>query len=217
MSRETIGLDGPLREYLLGVSLRESPVLQELRQATSEIPGAGMQISPEQGQFMALLVKITGAKEVLEVGTFTGYSALAMAEALPEDGRVLTLDVNPETTELAKTFWRKAGLDTQIESRLGPALENLQGLEGPYDLAFIDADKTSYDDYYERILTLLKPGGLMLLDNVLWGGSVIDPEATDPDTTALMELNRKLRDDQRIDLSLLPIGDGLTLARKRSQ
>jgi caffeoyl-CoA O-methyltransferase len=220
MSRRTIELTDRLHDYLLDVSLREPEPLRRLREETRAMPLAGMQISPEQGQLMALLVRLLGARRCLEIGTFTGYSAMAVALALPEDGRVLCCDVSTEYGAIARRHWQAAGLAGRIELRIAPAVETLDALlaagsEGRFDFAFIDADKTGYDSYYERALRLLRPGGLMAIDNVLWHGSVADPAARDEDTEALRALNRKLRDDERIDLSLLPVGDGLTLARKR--
>ncbi|HLT03071.1 MAG TPA: class I SAM-dependent methyltransferase [Geminicoccaceae bacterium] len=220
MTRTTLPLSEPLHRYLLANSLREHPALERLREETAVLPGAGMQIAPEQGQFMALLVELIGARRVLEIGCFTGYSALAMALALPPDGRLITLEANPEPVEIGRRAWAAAGVADRIEVRIGLALESLDalladGLAGTFDLAFIDADKKSYDAYYERTLQLVRPGGLILIDNVLWGGAVADPADRDRQTEALRALNAKLHRDQRISLSLLPIGDGLTLARKR--
>jgi predicted O-methyltransferase YrrM len=220
MSRTTLPLSERLREYLLANSLREHPALKQVRDETSGLPGAGMQIAPEQGQLMALLVELIGARRVLEIGCFTGYSALAMALALPPDGRLITLDVNAEPVEIGRRAWRAAGVAERIEVRLGLALESLDALldEGSadsFDLVFIDADKKSYDAYYERALRLVRAGGLILLDNVLWGGAVADPADHERQTVALRALNAKLHRDERISLSLLPIGDGLTVARKR--
>jgi predicted O-methyltransferase YrrM len=205
--------------YLVEHSVRDSDILRRLREETAAMPMGGMQISPEQGQLMALLVKLVGAKSCLEIGTFTGYSALVVAQALPSDGKLLCCDVSAEFTAVAKRYWQEAGVAGRIDLRLGPAVATLDGLiaagEPPYDFAFIDADKVSYDAYYERVLRLLRPGGLIAIDNVLWNGKVADPRANDEDTAALKALNRKLQGDQRIDLAMLPIGDGLTLARKR--
>jgi predicted O-methyltransferase YrrM len=219
MSNRTLNLDDHLYHYLLGVSVREHPVLAELREVTRSHPRAGMQISPEQGQFMALLLKLIGARNTLEIGVFTGYSSLVTALALPADGRVIACDVNEEYTAIGRQHWLKAGVADKIDLRLAPATATLQSLieegrSGSFDFAFIDADKTSYDTYYEACLQLLRPGGLIAIDNVLWGGAVAH-RAEDEDTAALQALNRKLHKDERIDLSLLPIGDGLTLARKR--
>lgn len=220
MSNRTLGLSDELYDYLLAASLREPEILAELRRETMAMPQRSMQIAPEQAQFMALLVRLTGARRILEIGTFTGYSALAMALALQADGRIIACDVSEEWTAVARSYWQRAGVGERIELRLAPALETLDHLiegggGGSFDLAFIDADKTRYLDYYERSLTLLRPGGLVAVDNTLWGGSVADPDKTDADTAALRAFNAVLRDDRRIDLSLVPIGDGLTLARKR--
>ena len=219
MSRRTLNLDDTLYLYLLDHSLREHPAQIALREATSRHPQAGMQISPEQGQFMALLVRLLGARRTIEVGVFTGYSALTVALALPEEGRLLACDISDEYTRVGRPYWETAGVGHKIELRLAPALETLDarlaaGAAGQYDFAFIDADKTGYDGYYERCLELLRPGGLIAIDNVLWNGSVARV-AVDADTAALQALNIKLHHDERIDLSMLPIGDGLTLARKR--
>jgi predicted O-methyltransferase YrrM len=220
MAKRSIGLSAKLHDYVLSVSLREPEILRQLREETAKLPMAGMQVAPEQGQFMALLVRLTGARSYLEIGTFTGYSTLAVALALPPDGRILACDVNPETTEMAQRYWATAGVAPKIELRLAPALETLdkllsQGQAGRFDLAFIDADKANYDGYYERTLRLVRPGGLIMLDNVLWSGAVVDPKKNDADTTALRALNKKMHGDERVDLSLLPVADGVTLARKR--
>jgi predicted O-methyltransferase YrrM len=221
MSRRTLALTDRIYDYLLATSLREHPVLERLRAESARLPEAGMQSAPEQAQFMALLVELIEARRVLEIGCFTGYGTLAMALALPPDGRLLTLDVNPDWVELGRRAWREAGVDGRIEVRFGPALASLDRIldedgEGSFDLIFIDADKKGYDAYYERSLSLVRPGGLILLDNVLWGGLVADPDNADRQTETLRALNAKLHADQRISLSLLPLGDGLTLARKRS-
>jgi predicted O-methyltransferase YrrM len=219
MSNRTLTLDDRLYRYLLEHSLREHPELAALREATRAHPLARMQISPEQGQFMALLLKLIGARRTIEVGVFTGYSALAVALALPDDGRILACDVSDEFTAIGRPYWRRAGVEHKIDLVLAPALATLDarlaaGEAGAYDFAFIDADKAGYDAYYERCLALLRPGGLIAIDNVLWSGRVAT-DAGDEDTLALQRLNRKLHGDERIDLSLLPIGDGLTLARRR--
>jgi len=219
MSDRTLTLDDKLYQYLLDVSLREHAELAALRQATRTHPRAGMQISPEQGQFMALLVTLIGARRTIEVGVFTGYSALAVALALPEDGRILACDISDEFTAIGRPHWRRAGVAHKIELVLAPALATLDarlaaGEAGCYDFAFIDADKVNYDGYYERCLKLVRAGGLVAIDNTLWSGRVAEP-ALDEDTAALQRFNRKLHGDERIDLSLLPIGDGLTLARRR--
>ena len=219
MTLRTVAIDDTLFEYVLAQSLREHPAQAALREATRTHPHAGMQISPDQGQFMALLVKLLGARRTLEIGTFTGYSALAVALALPDDGRLLACDISDEYTRIGQPFWQQAGVAHKIELVLAPALQTLDArLAGgealSYDFAFIDADKANYDGYFERCLKLLRPGGLIALDNMLWGGAVARP-AHDADTTALQALNRKLHHDPRIDVSLLTVGDGLTLARKR--
>ncbi|MBV8665917.1 MAG: class I SAM-dependent methyltransferase [Burkholderiaceae bacterium] len=221
MSNRSINLDDHLYQYLLNVSLREHPVLAELRAATTSHPRAQMQISPEQGQFMALLIKLLGARKTLEIGVFTGYSSLTVALALPEGGKVVACDISTEFTDLGKPYWNKAGVANKIDLRIGPATDTLdallaQGEAGTFDFAFIDADKSNYDAYYERCLKLLRPGGLIAIDNVLWSGQVARPAAAgDADTAALQALNTKLHHDERVDLSMLPVGDGLTLARKR--
>lgn len=220
MSRETLNLTPALYEYLLDVSLRESEVLRRLRDETGQMRQANMQIAPEQGQFMALLVKLLGAKLCIEVGTFTGYSALCVAQALPDGGRVVACDVSREFTDVARRYWQEAGVSERIDLRIGPAIETLtamvkDGNKSVVDFAFIDADKASYRDYYELCLELLRPGGLIAIDNTLWSGAVADPRDNDRQTEVLRELNAFLHEDERVDLSLVPIGDGLTLARKR--
>jgi caffeoyl-CoA O-methyltransferase len=220
MTRRAIALTDKLYDYIDAVSLREPEVLRKLRAETARLPLAGMQIAPEQGQFMALLARLAGARRCLEIGTFTGYSTLAVALALPPDGRIIACDVNPETTAIAARFWSLAGAADKIDLRLAPALETLDGLlaegrDGTFDFAFIDADKENYEHYYERSLRLLRGGGLMVIDNVLWGGWVADARRKDVETAALRALNRKLHGDGRIDLSVLPLADGITLARKR--
>jgi caffeoyl-CoA O-methyltransferase len=220
MSRRSIGLNDALYDYLLANSLREPEILRRLREETAGLPAAGMQISPDQGQFMALLVRLMGARRCIEVGTFTGYSALAVVLALPPDGRLIACDVNEKTTAVARRYWQEAGVAERIDLRLAPAVETLDALiaaggAGTYDFVFIDADKSSYDSYYERALELLRPGGLIAVDNVLWGGSVIDSTANDSDTEAIRALNAKISADQRVNCSLLPLGDGLMLAHKQ--
>ena len=218
MSRRTLNLDDTVYDYLLGHSLREHPEQTALREATRSHAHAGMQISPEQGQLMSLLVKLIGARCTIEIGTFTGYSALTVALALPADGRVLACDISAEYTSIGKPYWQRAGVADKIELVIAPATGTLDariaaGESGCYDFAFIDADKTGYDAYYERCLQLIRAGGLIAIDNTLWGGEVARP-ADDDDTRALQALNDKLHHDERIDMALLPIGDGLTLARK---
>ncbi len=219
MVYRSLPLDEALYRYLLSHSLREHPAQTALREATRTLAHAGMQIGPEQGQFMALLAKLIGARRAIEVGVFTGYSALSVALALPDDGRLLACDISAEYTAVGRPHWKAAGVAHKIELVIAPALATLDarlaaGGAGQHDFAFIDADKTGYDAYYERCLRLLRPGGLIAIDNVLWGGSVARP-ARDADTAALQALNSKLHGDTRVDISLLPIGDGLTLARKR--
>lgn len=220
MSNRSISLTESLYEYLLAVSLREPELLRQLRAETAADPMARMQISPEQGQFMALLARLSGARRCLEIGVFTGYSSLALALALPEDGRIVACDVNERWTAVARRYWEAAGVAHKVDLRLATAFDTLDHLRaageaGSYDFAFIDADKENYLGYYERVLELLRPGGLIVVDNTLWSGRVADPENTEADTEALRNFNRHLHRDERIDLSLLPVGDGLTLARKR--
>ena len=220
MSRETLGLSEGLSTYMHKVGMREDESLRLLREETAAHPMARMQISPEQGQFMALLMELIGARRTFEVGTFTGYSAMCVARAMGPTGRVVALDVSEEFTAIARRHWAKAGIADRIDLRLAPAADSLQamvaaGESGTYDFAFIDADKTGYDTYYEYALKLLRVGGLIAVDNVLWSGRVIDPTDTSADTTALRALNEKIVADQRVTMTLLPIGDGLTLARKR--
>jgi len=220
MSRHTINVDEAVSRYIVEHSVREHPVLAELREATAGMPHAGMQISPEQGQLMALLVTMLGARRTIEVGVFTGYSSAAVALALPPDGRVVACDVSEEWTAVARRYWKKAGVADKVDLRLGAALGTLDamlaaGEAGRYDFAFIDADKGNYAGYYERCLKLLRSGGLIAVDNTLWNGWVADPAHTEDDTRAIRAFNEKLLADERIDLSLVPIGDGMTLARKR--
>jgi len=209
-----------LYRYLVAHSVREHPVLAELRAETAKLPQAVMQIGADQGQFMALLARLTGARRCLEVGVFTGYSSLSVALALPEDGRIVALDVSEEWTAIARRYWKKAGVGRKIDLRLGPALDALdalvaQGQSGRFDFAFIDADKANYLGYYERCLELVRAGGLIAVDNTLWSGDVADPANQKPDTVSLRAFNDALHRDERIDLALLPVGDGLTLALKR--
>lgn len=217
MSSRTIQVDDRLHAYLLSVSLREPSILAELRAETAKLPVANMQISPEQGQLMALLVELTGARRILEIGTFTGYSSLVMALALPPEGRVITCDISEEYTAVARRYWARAGVSDRIELRLGPALETARALaaEAPFDMAFIDADKESYEAYYERVLEVMRPGGLVCIDNVLWAGRVADPTNRAESTEAIRRLNGKIHGDDRVTVSIVPIGDGLTLVRKR--
>jgi caffeoyl-CoA O-methyltransferase len=220
MSVRTLNLDAKLYDYLLAVSVREPRLLAELREETSRLPSAGMQISPEQGQLLRLLVELIGARRCLEVGVFTGYSSTCVALSLPEGGKLVACDVSVEYTDVARRYWRLAGVEGRIELRLAPAIATLdallgEGQAGTMDFAFVDADKENYLGYYERCLDLLRSGGLLAIDNVLWGGSVADPSNTTPSTRAIRALNERLRTDERVSISLVPIGDGLFLARKR--
>ena len=220
MSNRTLTLDDRLYDYLLRHSLREPEALARLRAETAAHPQVNMQIAPEQGQFMQMLVRLTDARRAIEVGVFTGYSSLAVALAMPDDGYLLACDVSEEYTAIARRHWQAAGVAHKIELVLAPARETLDaclaaGEAGTYDFAFIDADKTGYLGYYERLMRLIRPGGLIVVDNTLWSGDVANPANRDPDTVALREFNDRLLADPRIDLSLLPLGDGLTLARRR--
>ena len=213
-------IDGALADYVDANWLRESALKRRLREETAKMPGAGMQISAHQGQQMALLTRMVGAKRAVEVGTFTGYSALSVAEALPEDGKLWCCDVSEEWTKIGRRYWKEAGLERRIELTIAPAVKTLdwllaQGLTGQLDLAFIDADKENYDAYYERCLKLVRRGGLVLIDNVLWGGSVANLAEDDEDTEAIRALNAKLKADERVDLTLFAVGDGMTCALKR--
>ncbi len=220
MSNRTLNLDDNLYQYLLDHSLRESRLMRRLREITAQQEMSRMQIAPEQGQFMALLVELIGAERIIEIGTFTGYSALCMAQAMPDHGLLVCCDVSEEWTGIARPFWREADVENHIQLHIAPALNTLdrlleQGEANRFDMAFIDADKTNYLNYYERCLKLLRPNGLLLFDNTLWSGAVANPDNQDADTQALRELNDRLHQDERVSISLVPIGDGLTLARKR--
>jgi len=220
MTNRSISLTESLYDYLIAVSLREPRLLLDLREETAALPNASMQIAPEQGQFMALLVRLMGARRCLEVGVFTGYSSLCVALALPADGRIVACDVSAEWTAVARAYWQAAGVEDKVDLRLAPALETLDALladghAGTFDLAFIDADKPRYLAYYERALALVRAGGLIVIDNTLWSGRVADPEISDESTVALRHFNEVLHGDARVDLSLVPVGDGLTLARRR--
>ncbi len=219
MTLRTLPIDQTLYDYVCAHSAREHPAQTALRQATAGHPWAGMQIGPDQGQFLALLVRLLGARRTIEVGVFTGYSALSVALALPDDGRILACDVSDEYTQVGRPFWQQAGVAHKIELVLAPASDTLRarigaGESGQYDFAFIDADKEGYQGYFEQCLELLRPGGLIALDNTLWNGAVAAPAKT-ADTAALQALNERLHADERIDLALLTVGDGLTLTRKR--
>jgi predicted O-methyltransferase YrrM len=220
MSKGSIGLSDELNAYLIEVGAREPEVLARLREETEVMPQAGMQIAVEQGALLAMLVKLLGGRRILEVGTFTGYSSTAMALALPPDGRIVCCDVSEEFTAVARRTWAAAGVEAKVELRLAPALETLEALlaadgAGSFDLAFIDADKTNYRGYVEGALLLVRPGGLIAIDNVLWSGRVIDASETDEDTQAIRDLNADLATDERFDLAMVPIADGLTLLRVR--
>jgi predicted O-methyltransferase YrrM len=219
MTRASIGLDERLNEYLVLSGTREHPVAAKLRAATAAMPNASMQIAVEQGQLLAMLVRLVNAKNAIEVGTFCGYSALWVAMALPADGKLIACDVSAEWTAIARRYWQEAGIADKIELRLAPASETLAALESAggratYDFAFVDADKSGYDDYYERMLRLLRPGGVIVFDNVLWSGRVVDAGARDADTKAIRALNAKIATDTRVDKVMLPIGDGMTVVRK---
>ncbi|MNO70651.1 putative O-methyltransferase [compost metagenome] len=217
MTTRTLNLDDALYQYMLDVSLRDSPLKARLRAETALLPTARWQVAAEQGQFLALLVKLIGARRILEIGTFTGYSALCMAEALPEDGSILCCDLPGDYNATARSYWREAGVDSRIELRLGPALETLAALDEPesFDLVFIDADKANYPTYLEHALRLLRVGGLAVFDNVLWSGRVLEANPESEDTRAIQQLNLALKVDERVDYSLLPLGDGMSLCRKR--
>lgn len=220
MRRKTIGLDDALYDYVLATTLRDDDVLARLREETAALEWGRMQIAPEQGQFMAMLTRLTNARRAIEVGVFTGYSGLSVARELPSDGRLVACDVSEEWTAIARRYWKEAGVDGKIDLHLAPATETLdrliaEGEAGTYDIAFIDADKSNYDAYYERCLTLLRRGGLIMIDNVLWGGSVIDEADQSEDTRAIRALNAKVGRDDRVRCVILPVGDGLTLAMKQ--
>ena len=221
MSNKTFTLGDTLYDYLLSVSLREDPLLRRLREETAQDSMSVMQIAPEQGQLMALLVQLMGARRALEIGVYTGYSALCIAGALPADGRLVACDISEPWTAVAQRYWREADVIGKIDLRLAPALDTLDqllqaGETGAFDFAFIDADKENYLAYYERVLELLRPGGLIAIDNTLWSGSVIDPSCQDTDTRAIRAFNTTLHADPRVHISLVPIADGLTFALKRS-
>ena len=220
MSNKSINLTDNLYQYLLESSLREPELFKALREETAKLPSANMQIAPEQGQFMALLVQLLGAKKTIEVGVYTGYSALAVAMALPDDGQILACDISEEYTAVARRYWQQAKVANKIDLHLAPATETLkqcidEGKESTFDFAFIDADKENYAKYFNLCFELLRPGGLIAIDNVLWNGVVIDQQNQDVDTCAIRAFNQQLLSDDRVDISMVPIADGLTLARKR--
>ena len=220
MSNRTIQVDDALSDYILKISLREPLVLRRLREETSQLPQHNMQISPEQGQFMQILVRLMGAQRCIEVGVFTGYSSLVVAMALPANGHLIACDISEDYTSVAGRYWQEAGVADRIQLKLAPALQTLDSLLAKgnaesYDFAFIDADKTNYKHYYERLLKLLRPGGLIAVDNVLWSGKVIDDTDQSADTRAIRAFNQAIHQDERVDVSLVPIGDGLMLVRKR--
>jgi len=220
ISNKFTALNEPLYKYFVQHSVREPEVLSRLREETSRLEMSVMQISPEQGQFLSLLIKLLNVQRAIEVGVFTGYSSLAVAMSLPEDGLLVACDINKEWTDMARRFWKEADVEKKIQLKLGPAVTSLQALvdsgeQNQFDYAFIDADKTNYRNYYELCLTLVKPGGIILIDNVLWGGAVIDDSDQSEDTIAIRELNEFILNDTRIDLSMLPLADGLTLIRPR--
>lgn len=219
MSNKSYGLSDQEHHYLMQNTVREHPFMTELRLETMALPMARMQIAPEQAQFMQLLLRMLGARRAIEVGVFTGYSALAIAMALPEDGHLLACDISEEYTSVARPYWQRAGMDKKIDLRLAPATETLDellagGAAGSYDFAFIDADKENYSRYYEQCLSLLRSGGLIAIDNALWDGRVADVYQTDSETSAIREVNKQIGSDERVECSLVPIGDGLLLARK---
>jgi predicted O-methyltransferase YrrM len=220
MSGRTIFLNDVTYSYLLGHSLREPAHLLELRKETGAMPNASMQISPEQGQFMSLLVKMLGVKKALEIGVFTGYSSVAIATSLAEQGVLVACDISEEFTQVAKKYWAKAGVANKIHLHIGPALQTLdrliaKGERGTFDFVFIDAAKEEYEQYFEKSLNLVRRGGVILIDNVLWGGNVADPQVKDPETMAIRRFNEKRKTDDRIEMSMIPLGDGLTLCRKK--
>lgn len=220
MSTRTLGLEAPLYDYLLSVSLREAPVLARLRAETASHPKVNMQIAPEQGQFMALLARLIGARHCIEIGVFTGYSSLAVALALPDGGRIVACDVSDEYTAVARRYWAEAGVADRVDLRIGPALDTLdalaaEGAAGSFDFAFVDAAKSEYPDYYRRLLPLMRPGGLVAYDNVFRHGDVADPEQESEALRATRELNDILAADERVDVAMVPIADGMTLARLR--
>jgi predicted O-methyltransferase YrrM len=220
MTTRTLCVTKEIHDYLMRSTLREPEILRRLREETARDEMARMEIAPEQGQFMTLLLHLIGARKTLEIGVYTGYSSLITALALPEDGRLVACDISRKWTDVARRYWQEAGVADKIDLRLGPAADTLAGLQkegraDSFDFAFIDADKSNYDEYYEQCLKLLRPGGLIAIDNTLWDGAVADPEIDDEDTLAIRALNLKLRDDPRVDFALVPVADGLGLAWKR--
>lgn len=220
MSNRTLSIDDAIYSYMLSHSLREPDILRQLREETAQHDMARMQIAPEQGQLLSLLIKLLGAQQTIEIGVYTGYSALCVALALPDKGRVIACDINDDWTQIAQRYWHQAGVQNKIELLIAPASKTLErlikrGNANSFDFAFIDADKPNYINYYEICLKLLRPGGIIAVDNTLWGGDVAKPEVNDDDTVAIRQFNDHLYKDERVDISLIPIGDGLTLARKR--
>jgi caffeoyl-CoA O-methyltransferase len=220
MSNASLGLSDDLTAYVRQVGVREPPILARLREETAALPEHGMQIAPEQGAFMALLVELTGARRCIELGTFTGYSSLAVALALPPDGRIVCCDVSEDWTSVARRYWQEAGVADRVDLRIGPALDTLDtlladGAENSFDFGFVDARKSEYPAYYDRLLRLTRPGGLILFDNVFRAGAVIDPAVDDEEVRGIRTLNERLADDERVTVSMIPLADGVTLARKR--
>ena len=220
MGKNSIENHAQMYQYLQSVSVRETDTMRKLRQETVNLPDHMMQISPDQGQFMAMIVKLIDARRIVEIGTFTGYSALCMAMALPTDGQLVACDISDEWTGIGKRYWHEAGVASKIDLRIAPALETLEalladGLAGKFDLAFIDADKPAYQDYYERCVELIRPNGLIMIDNVFWEGKVVDPNDQDKDTVAIRNLNASIARDNRVEVSMIAVGDGLSLVRKK--
>ena len=220
MGHGITGWDEAVSDYIIRLGTQETEPMRQLREETSALPMAGMQIGPDQGQLLGFLARLVGTRLALEIGTFTGYSALAVAQVLPPDGKLICCDVSDSWTAIGRRYWALAGVADRIELRLAPALDTLAALEregpaGRFDFAFIDADKENYDFYYESCLRLIRPGGMIAIDNVLWNGTIVDPDNNHPSTAALKALNQKIRHDPRVDLCLLPIGDGVTLVRPR--
>jgi len=213
-------VDDCIYNYIIKNSFRDLKILKKLRDETKKLPFGSMQISPDQGQLISLLIKLTSTKKILEVGTFTGYSSLVMALSLPDDGKIFCCDISKKYTSIARRYWKEAGVSNKIHLLLGPAEKSLaallkKGENANFDMAFIDADKRNYKKYYENCLSLMRPGGLILIDNVLWSGKVVDPKIGDKDTVSIRKLNSSVYKDNRVDLSMIPVGDGLTLVRKK--